>query len=136
MWTTQDIRRTYGLDDETAKEIDDGKKQDITKIVVEIFDRDGDGAISRKEWIEGWVKDGKRLPDFGVSNGHRLSQAGTNRTATISSWDSWARINGASAVGSRMGIGLFGGVWFGRQGTMSVFANCILWAIDGTGSSR
>jgi len=68
MWTAHDIRRTYGLDDETAKEIDDGKKQDIIKIVVEIFDRDGDGMISREEWIDGWVKDGKRLPDFGVGH--------------------------------------------------------------------
>lgn len=66
MWTAQDIRRTYGLDDETAKEIDSGKKEDITKIVVEIFDRNGDGMISREEWVEGWVRDGKRLPDFGV----------------------------------------------------------------------
>ncbi len=66
MWTAQDIRRTYGLDDETAKEIDSGKKEDITKIVVEMFDKDKDGMISREEWMDGWVKEGKRLPDFGV----------------------------------------------------------------------
>ena len=66
-WTARDIRRTYGLDDETAKEIDEGKKTDIVKIVVEMFDKDGDGAVSREEWMDGWVKEGKRLPDFGVS---------------------------------------------------------------------
>lgn len=114
MWTAQDLRRTYGLDDETAKEIDDGKKQDITKIVVEIFDRDGDGMISRQEWIEGWVKDGKRLPDFGVGDGHCLSDAGISWMESLSSWDSFARIIGASAVVSCMGIGSFAGVWFGR----------------------
>lgn len=114
MWTARDIRRTYGLDDETAKEIDDGKKQDITKIVVEIFDRNGDGMISRQEWIEGWVKDGKRLPDFGVGNGHCLPVAGINWAETLSLLDSWARIIGALAVGSWMGLGSFAGVWFGR----------------------
>ena len=31
-----------------------------------MFDRDGDGVISREEWMDGWVKEGKRLPDFGV----------------------------------------------------------------------
>ena len=66
VWTAQDIRRTYGLDDETAKEIDSGKKDDITKIVVEIFDKNADGMISREEWMDGWMKEGKRLPDFGV----------------------------------------------------------------------
>jgi len=114
MWTAQDIRRTYGLDDETAKEIDDGKKEDITKIVVEIFDRNGDGMISREEWIEGWVKDGKRLPDFGVGNGYCSFGAGANWTETLASWDSWARIIGAMVMASCMGIGSFGGVWWGR----------------------
>ncbi len=83
MWTAHDIRRTYGLDDETAKEIDDGKKQDIIKIIVEIFDRDGDGMISREEWIDGWVKDGKRLPDFGVGHAWCLYGAGINWTDTF-----------------------------------------------------
>ena len=66
MWTARDVRRTYGLDDETAKDIDSGKKEDITKIVIEIFDKNGDGMVSREEWMNGWVKEGKRLPDFGV----------------------------------------------------------------------
>ena len=66
MWTARDIRRTYGLDDETAKDIDSGKKEDITKIVIGIFDQNGDEMISREEWMDGWMKEGKRLPDFGV----------------------------------------------------------------------
>ena len=66
MWTARDIRRTYGLDDETAKDIDSGKKEDITKIVIGIFDQNGDEMISREEWMDGWLKEGKRLPDFGV----------------------------------------------------------------------
>ena len=34
--------------------------------MVELFDKDGDGTISRDEWMNGWMKEGKRLPDFGV----------------------------------------------------------------------
>lgn len=66
-WSPEDIRRTYGLDDESAKDVPLEKKANAVNEVVGMFDRDGDGAISREEWMDGWVKDGKRLPDFGVS---------------------------------------------------------------------
>ncbi|KAL6719424.1 hypothetical protein ACLMJK_003664 [Lecanora helva] len=87
-WTAHDIRRTYGLDDETAKDIDSGKKEDITKIVVEIFDRDGDGMVSREEWMEGWVREGKRLPDFGVGSVTFLTAIGYEWDAEgLRSWE-------------------------------------------------
>ena len=65
-WSGDEIRRTYGLDDESAKDVEETKKADVVKTVKEIFDKDGDGVISKEEWIEGWMKEGKRLPDFGV----------------------------------------------------------------------
>ena len=68
-WTGEEIRRTYGLDDESAKDIDESKKADVVRTVKELFDKDGDGVISREEWMDRWVKDGKRLPDFGVGIG-------------------------------------------------------------------
>ena len=67
MWTSEEIRRTYGLDDESAKDIDEGRKGDIVQIARGIFDLNGDGVVTREEWMDGWVKGGKRLPDFGVS---------------------------------------------------------------------
>ena len=69
MWTSEEIRRTYGLDDESAKDIDEGRKGDIVQIAKGIFDLNGDGVVTREEWMDGWVKEGKRLPDFGVSAG-------------------------------------------------------------------
>ena len=42
------------------------KKTNVVQEVIGIFDKDGDGAVSREEWMDGWLKDGKRLPDFGV----------------------------------------------------------------------
>lgn len=42
------------------------KRQEVVKGVLEKFDFDGDGMVTREEWFEGWEK-GNRLPDFGVS---------------------------------------------------------------------
>ena len=66
VWTSEEIRRTYGLDDESVKDIDEGRKGDIVQIAQGIFDRNEDGVVTREEWMDGWVKEGKRLPDFGV----------------------------------------------------------------------
>lgn len=65
-WMEADIRRTYGLDDESAKAIAEEKKASVVKGVLELFDKNGDGIINREEWMNGWVQEGKRLPDFGV----------------------------------------------------------------------
>lgn len=64
-WTPEEIRRTYGLDDESSRGVPPGKKQDVIRDVLDIFDESGDGVVSWDEWIQGWRK-GKRLPDFGV----------------------------------------------------------------------
>lgn len=65
-WSPDEIRQTYGLDDESAKDVPVEKKTNAVQEVIGMFDKDGDGAISREEWMTGWVKEGKRLPDFGV----------------------------------------------------------------------
>ena len=65
-WSPDEIRRTYGLDDESAKDVPQEKKTSAVQEVVQMFDKDGDGAISREEWMDGWIKEGKRLPDLGV----------------------------------------------------------------------
>lgn len=65
-WSPDEIRRTYGFDDESAKDVPLEKKSNSVQEVIGMFDKDGDGGISREEWMDGWVKEGKRLPDFGV----------------------------------------------------------------------
>ena len=64
-WTPSEIRRTYGLDDESARGVPEEKREEVVKGVLAAFDRDGDGIIDRREWLDGWMA-GKRLPDFGV----------------------------------------------------------------------
>ena len=66
MWTAEEVRRTYGLDDESVKDVTEQRKLEIIQQVLQLFDKDGDGVVSRDEWHAGWVKEGKRLPDFGV----------------------------------------------------------------------
>ena len=70
-WSADEIRRTYGLDDESAKDVPQERKTSAVQEVVQLFDKDGDGAISRDEWMDGWVKEGKRLPDLGVGH-HKI----------------------------------------------------------------
>ena len=67
VWTKEEIRRTYGLDDESTKDVTEAKKQEEIGMVLTIFDRDADGVISRDEFVEGWRNERNRLPDFGVS---------------------------------------------------------------------
>ncbi|KAL8994340.1 MAG: hypothetical protein Q9188_007091 [Gyalolechia gomerana] len=69
-WTADEIRRMYGLDDESSmKGVDEAKKAEVVHSTIEKFDMDGDGTIGRGEWMEGW-RAGKRLEDFGLGPGH------------------------------------------------------------------
>ena len=52
---------------------DSGKKEEkgreVVAGVMAAFDRDGDGWISREEFVQGWWQD-KRLEDYGTGDGH------------------------------------------------------------------
>ena len=76
-WSPDEIRRTYGLDDESLKDVSLEKKTSAVQEVVQLFDRDGDGLISKEEWMDGWVKEGKRLPDLGVGTRSCYNQTWT-----------------------------------------------------------
>lgn len=68
-WSADEIRRLYGLDDESTKNVDEGKKAEVVRKTLETFDRDNDGLVERDEWLQGW-RAGKRLEDFGLGPGH------------------------------------------------------------------
>ncbi|KAL8702247.1 MAG: hypothetical protein Q9201_004509 [Fulgogasparrea decipioides] len=68
-WTADEIRRMYGLDDESMKGVDESKKAEVVRKTLEVFDRDVDGVIEKEEWMNGW-RGGKRLEDFGLGPGH------------------------------------------------------------------
>ncbi|KAL8638772.1 MAG: hypothetical protein Q9228_004107 [Teloschistes exilis] len=68
-WSADEIRRMYGLDDESNKGLDEAKKAEVVRKTFGLFDRDLDGVIEREEWMNGW-REGKRLEDFGLGPGH------------------------------------------------------------------
>jgi hypothetical protein len=69
LWTSQDIKRTYGLMDPSSAHITPTKKDLVVSTVLDMFDIDKDGAISLAEFLQ---KDGEnvKLPDFGMGPGH------------------------------------------------------------------
>ncbi len=69
VWTPDEIRRTYGLEDESTAHIPAARKDEIVREVVKMFDYNGDGVVSREEFMAGW-RDGRRLGDYGSGVGH------------------------------------------------------------------
>lgn len=65
LWEGTEIRRTYGLEDVSNKDVPEEKKQEVVTRVLEMFDTDGNGYIESREWMDG-VRNGKKLQDYGV----------------------------------------------------------------------
>ncbi|CAD0097629.1 unnamed protein product [Aureobasidium mustum] len=68
-WTPDDIRKTYGLKDESTKDLADDKKDEVVRKILDLFDKDRSGSVSFAEFL---VADahGIKLPDFGYGPGH------------------------------------------------------------------
>lgn len=74
-WTSDDVTSIYGVKDN--KEQDAFKETDvpaetvarILSQVMTLLDKDGDGRISRDEWVQ-FKTDGGQLPDFGFEGHH------------------------------------------------------------------
>ncbi|MCJ1240804.1 hypothetical protein MMC14_008808 [Varicellaria rhodocarpa] len=69
-WTPDEVRRTYGLDDESAKDVPAQKREEVTREVFRMFDVDRNGVVERAEWMAKVGGEGVRLPDFGLGPGH------------------------------------------------------------------
>ena len=87
-WTPEEITRTYGLDDEYMRDhVSPDKRREIVEDVMRRFDKDGDGVVSRGEFLEGW-RGGERLKDFGAS---RICCKNGMGRAVLIEYFSWAR---------------------------------------------
>ena len=69
IWAQDEIRRTYGLDDASLKDVPEQQKTDAVKQVLSLFDPEGNGRITRPQFVK-YSMDGKKLPDFGFGPGH------------------------------------------------------------------
>ncbi|PWY84908.1 EF hand domain-containing protein [Aspergillus heteromorphus CBS 117.55] len=68
-WTPDEVRKTYGMDDETnAAQSEDSKSQAL-RTVFALFDPTNTGFISRDNWMR-IVSEGTALPDLGFGPGH------------------------------------------------------------------
>jgi len=68
-WEGQEILRTYGLMDESNKHVTQERKDQMVKEVMDLFDTDHDGVITKAEF-ESVIHAGHTLPDLGSGPGH------------------------------------------------------------------
>ena len=69
VWTPDEVRRLYGLDDESTQNTAEEIKDNAVDEVFAIFDLERTGQITRNEWIT-QIGKGRRLPDFHLGPGH------------------------------------------------------------------
>lgn len=68
-WDESEILKTYGMDDPSAKDVPQDKKDNIVREVMRLIDTSGSGLIEKDEWMA-FSNAGKELPDFGLGPGH------------------------------------------------------------------
>ncbi|EAW13034.1 nucleobindin SSP120 [Aspergillus clavatus NRRL 1] len=68
-WTPDEVRKTYGMDDETNSKVSEERKQQALREVFSLFDTGNSGVITRDNWMR-LVSAGTRLPDLGFGPGH------------------------------------------------------------------
>ncbi|KAJ5690300.1 hypothetical protein N7462_004692 [Penicillium macrosclerotiorum] len=68
-WTPDEVRKTYGIDDESNKGVSESRKESAVRAVFDLFDPQNTGFIKRDAWLKA-VAAGTRLPDLGFGPGH------------------------------------------------------------------
>lgn len=68
-WEPEEILRTYGLFDESNKQVTEDRKKEIVREVLRLADNSKDGVISKDEF-EIFMLEGGTLPDLGTGPGH------------------------------------------------------------------
>ena len=70
-WDQSEILKTYGMNDPSAKDVPQEKKDEILKEVLKLMDHNENGQIDKHEWLQFAGEDRKgTLPDFGLGPGH------------------------------------------------------------------
>ncbi|RHZ73963.1 hypothetical protein CDV55_107698 [Aspergillus turcosus] len=68
-WTPEEVRKTYGMDDDSNSGLTEERKQQALREVFALFDTGNSGVITRDNWMR-LISAGKRLPDLGFGPGH------------------------------------------------------------------
>ncbi|KAI8958866.1 hypothetical protein F5Y11DRAFT_25821 [Daldinia sp. FL1419] len=68
-WEAEEILRTYGLMDESNKDVPQSRREEIQRELLSLLDASGDGIVTRDEFVA-FIASGKTLPDVGTGPGH------------------------------------------------------------------
>ncbi|KAH6651935.1 hypothetical protein BKA67DRAFT_660714 [Truncatella angustata] len=68
-WEPEEILRTYGLMDDSNKDITQQRRAEISRQILTLLDRDGSGFVTRDEFVI-FINEGKTLPDMATGPGH------------------------------------------------------------------
>ncbi|KAI0537753.1 putative secretory pathway protein Ssp120 [Xylaria digitata] len=68
-WEVDEILRTYGLMDESNKDVPLSKRDEYQRQLLGLLDTNSDGFVSRQEFMT-FIGSGKTLPDLGTGPGH------------------------------------------------------------------
>lgn len=69
MWEKSEILKFYGMEDESAKDVTQEKKDDLLREILKLMDKNFNGVVEKEEWNR-FSGEGGRLPDFGLGPGH------------------------------------------------------------------
>ena len=68
-WDFDDLYTTYGFKDESTASISTDLKSEAIHGVIKMIDKNGDGMVSREEFLQ-FCEDGGQLPELFHSIGH------------------------------------------------------------------
>lgn len=68
-WDGSEIRKTYGMDDPSAKDVPEDKREAIAVKIFELMDHNENGVVEKEEFMK-FIADGGSLPDFDLGPGH------------------------------------------------------------------
>ncbi|KAH7039948.1 uncharacterized protein B0I36DRAFT_309656 [Microdochium trichocladiopsis] len=68
-WEPSEILRTYGLEDESNRDITQSRRDEIQAHLMGMLDANRDGTVTRDEFVQ-FIKSGKTLPDMATGPGH------------------------------------------------------------------
>ncbi|RYP70549.1 hypothetical protein DL771_005368 [Monosporascus sp. 5C6A] len=68
-WEPEEILRTYGLMDDSNKEVPQSRRDEIQRALMALLDANRDNAVTRDEFIA-FIASGKSLPDMQTGPGH------------------------------------------------------------------
>ncbi|PBP23248.1 hypothetical protein BUE80_DR006013 [Diplocarpon rosae] len=69
-WDAAEILKTYGMEDETAKDVPQSKKDEILREILKLLDTNNNERVEKEEWMAFSVERKGTLPDFGTGPGH------------------------------------------------------------------